>query len=146
MTTPSRRGRSTTNTGPGVVDALATPLTVIIFLLMLFVVAQFYLADVLSGKDAALERLNREVAQLSDLLALEELTNQDLQASVASLSGELQSTLSERDRLALQVRSLRDLTDTMTGRLADLQDKADTSDAERSRLAAALALALRIDS
>jgi chemotaxis protein MotB len=139
MTTPSRRGRTTTNIWPGFVDALATLLMVIIFLLMLFVVAQFYLADVLSGKDEALERLNREVAQLSDLLALEELTNQDLQSSVASLSGELQSTLSERDRLALQVRSLRDLTDTMTVRLADLQDKADSSDAERSRLAAALA-------
>jgi chemotaxis protein MotB len=139
MTTPSRRGRTTTNIWPGIVDAQATLLMVIIFLLMLFVVAQFYLADVLSGKDEALERLNREVAQLSDLLALEELTNQDLQSSVASLSGELQSTLSERDRLALQVRSLRDLTDTMTVRLADLQDKADSSDAERSRLAAALA-------
>jgi chemotaxis protein MotB len=139
MTTPSRRGRSTANIWPGFVDALATLLMVIIFLLMLFVVAQFYLADLLSGKDEALERLNREVAQLSDLLALEELANQDLQATVASLSGELQSTLSERDRLAIQVRSLRDLTDTMTGRLANLQDKADSSEAERSRLAAALA-------
>jgi len=139
MAAPSRRGRTTADIWPGFVDALATLLMVIIFLLMLFVVAQFYLADVLSGKDEALERLNREVAQLSDLLAMEELANQDLQATVASLSGELQSTLSERDRLATQVRSLRDLTDTMTARLADLRDTADASEAERSRLAAALA-------
>ena len=139
MAAPSRRSRATADIWPGFVDALATLLMVIIFLLMLFVVAQFYLADALSGKDEALERLNREVAQLSDLLALEELANQDLQAAVASLSGELQSTLSERDRLATQARSLRDLTDTMTARLADLQDEADSSAAERSRLAAALA-------
>jgi len=139
MAAPSRRGRTTADIWPGFVDALATLLMVIIFLLMLCVVAQFYLADVLSGNDDALERLNREVAQLSDLLAREELANQDLQATVASLSGELQSTLSERDRLATQVRSLRDLTDTMTARLADLRDTADASEAERSRLAAALA-------
>ena len=139
MAAPTRRGRSTADIWPGFVDALATLLMVIIFLLMLFVVAQFYLADVLSGKDEALERLNREVAQLSDLLALEEEANKDLQAAVASLSGELQSTLSQRDRLSAEVRSLRDLTDTMTARLADLQDTADASEAERSRLAAALA-------
>ena len=139
MAAPSRRGRTTADIWPGFVDALATLLMVIIFLLMLFVVAQFYLADVLSGKDQALERLNREVAQLSDLLAMEELANQDLQATVASLSGELQSTLSERDKLVAEVRSLRDLTDTMTARLADLRDTADASEAERSRLAAALA-------
>jgi chemotaxis protein MotB len=139
MAAPSRRGRTTADIWPGFVDALATLLMVIIFLLMLFVVAQFYLADVLSGKDEALERLNREVAQLSDLLALEEQANQDLQATVASLSGELQSTLSERYKLGAEVRSLRDLTDTMTARLADLQDTADATEAERSRLAAALA-------
>lgn len=139
MAAPSRRGRSTADIWPGFVDALATLLMVIIFLLMLFVVAQFYLADALSGKDEALERLNREVAQLSDLLALEEQANQDLQATVASLSGELQSTLSERDKLASEVRTLRDLSDTMTARLAELQDLADTTEAERNRLEAALA-------
>ena len=139
MAAPSRRGRTSADIWPGFVDALATLLMVIIFLLMLFVVAQFYLADALSGKDEALERLNREVAQLSDLLALEEQASQDLQATVASLSGELQSTLSQRDRLASEVRTLRDLSDTMTSRLADLQDLADTTEAERSRLEAALA-------
>ena len=139
MAAPSRRGRSTADIWPGFVDALSALLVVIIFLLMLFVVAQFFLTNVLSGKDEALERLNREVAQLSDLLALEEQANQDLQATVASLSGELQSTLSDRDRLAVEVRSLRDLTDTMTARLAELQDTADATEAERSRLEAALA-------
>jgi chemotaxis protein MotB len=138
MAAPSRRGRSTADIWPGFVDALATLLMVIIFLLMLFVVAQFFLTNVLSGKDEALERLNREVAQLSDLLAMEEQANKDLQATIASLSGELQSTLSERDRLAMEVGSLRDLTDTMTARLAELQDKADAAEAERSRLEAAL--------
>jgi chemotaxis protein MotB len=62
-----------------------------------------------------------------------------LRSSVAQLSTELQSTLSERDQLATQVGSLRSLSDSLTARLADLQDRFDTSDAERRRLVAALA-------
>ncbi|MDH5411220.1 MAG: chemotaxis protein, partial [Alphaproteobacteria bacterium] len=139
MAVPSRRGRSTADIWPGFVDALGALLIAIMFLLMVFVIAQVFLSDALSGKDAALEKLNREMAQLADLLALEEQTNQDLQATVDTLSGELKSTLAERDELTAQASALRDLTNTMTARLADLQDKADATEAERSRLEAALA-------
>ena len=139
MAVPSRRGRSTADIWPGFVDALGALLIAIMFLLMVFVIAQVFLSDALSGKDAALEKLNREMAQLADLLALEEQTNQDLQATVDTLSGELKSTLAERDELTAQASALRDLTNTMTARLADLQDRADATEAERSRLEAALA-------
>ncbi len=139
MAARARRGRTAIDIWPGFVDALATLLMVIMFLLMIFVVSQFYLSEVLSGRDDALERLNREVAELADLLALEESANEDLQSTVAQLSTELQSTLSDRDRLAAQVGSLRSLSDSLTARLADLQDRFDTSDAERRRLVAALA-------
>ena len=139
MATLARRSRTTTDIWTGFVDALATLLMVIMFLLMLFVVAQFYLSEVLSGKDEALDRLNREVAELADLLALEESANAELQSSVAQLSSELQSTLADRDRLAVEVGSLRGLSDSLTARLAELQDRFDSSDAERQRLLAALA-------
>lgn len=139
MAAPTRRGRTSPDIWPGFVDALGALLIAIMFLLMVFVIAQVFLSDALSGKDQALDRLNSEMAQLAEMLALEKQTNQDLQASVASLSGELQSTLSERDKLAAETRSLRDLTATMTTRMADLQDKADATEAERSRLTAALA-------
>ena len=62
MATLARRGRTAIDIWPGFVDALATLLMVIIFLLMLFVVAQFYLSEALSGRDEALEKLNLEVA------------------------------------------------------------------------------------
>ena len=139
MATLARRGRTAVDIWPGFVDALATLLMVIMFLLMLFVVAQFYLSEVLSGKDEALDKLNREVAELADLLALEEGANADLQSSVTQLSSELQSTLADRDRLAVEVGSLRGLSDSLTARLAELQDRFDSSDAERQRLVAALA-------
>ncbi|MET0868614.1 MAG: peptidoglycan-binding protein, partial [Pseudorhodoplanes sp.] len=56
---------------PGFVDALSTLLLGIIFLLSIFAVVQFYLSQEVSGKDTALQRLNAQIAQLTDLLALE---------------------------------------------------------------------------
>ena len=47
MTTLARRNQRSTNIWPGFVDALATLLMVIIFLLMIFVLAQFFLGEAL---------------------------------------------------------------------------------------------------
>ena len=53
---------------PGFVDALSTLLLGIIFLLSIFAVVQFYLSQEMTGKDTALQRLNAQIAQLTDLL------------------------------------------------------------------------------
>ena len=135
------RRRANVDIWPGFVDALATLLMVIIFLLMVFVIAQFYLGAELTGRDQALDRLNREVAELADLLALETKANTDLRSSVSQLSAELQSTLSERDEFAAEISSLRGLRDSLTTRLAALQDRMDESAAERNRIAAAMVVA-----
>ena len=47
---------------PGFVDALSTLLLGIIFLLSVFVVAQFFLSQEVTGKDTALQRLNAQIA------------------------------------------------------------------------------------
>ena len=44
---------------PGFVDALSQLLMVIIFVLLIFTGAQFFLVSALSGRDAQLSRLNR---------------------------------------------------------------------------------------
>ena len=46
---------------PGFVDAISTLLLVLIFLLVVFVLAQFFLSHALSGRDEALNRLNQQV-------------------------------------------------------------------------------------
>jgi chemotaxis protein MotB len=46
---------------PGFVDALSTMLLVIIFLLSVFMLAQFFLSREVSGKDTALSKLNRQI-------------------------------------------------------------------------------------
>jgi len=74
----NRRGENGMNPWPGYVDALSTLLMVIIFVLLVFVLAQGFLSVALSSRDQALERLNRQVAELADLLALERSQGQEL--------------------------------------------------------------------
>ncbi|MFP6771766.1 MAG: peptidoglycan -binding protein [Alphaproteobacteria bacterium] len=97
---------STANIWPGFVDALATLLMVIIFLLVVFVLAQVLLTQAISGKDEALNRLNRQVAELADLLDLERQANVDLRLNIAQLSSSLQTTAADRDQLQVQMRQM----------------------------------------
>ena len=101
----SRRPRGTAGSEiwPGFVDALSAMLLVIIFLLVVFVLAQFFLSEALSGRDQALARLNQQVNELSELLALERRDNADLRLNVAQLSASLQTSTEERDELVLRL-------------------------------------------
>lgn len=108
MSLANRRPRTAFDIWPGFVDALATLLMVIIFLLMIFVVAQFYLNDALLGRDKALDSLNKQVAELAELLDLERKSNTDLRRDLAEISSELQSSLSQRDDLQAQWNTMRE--------------------------------------
>lgn len=110
----SRRNRNATNIWPGFVDALATLLMVIIFVLMIFVISQFYLSDALQGRDEALDRLNHQVSELADLLNLEQQVSTDLRTSIGQISGELQSSLAQRDDLSTQLNGLLGVRDSLT--------------------------------
>ena len=67
------RGRrmESVNYWPGFVDALSTMLLVIIFLLSVFMLAQFFLSREVTGKDTALAKLNHQIEELTSLLAME---------------------------------------------------------------------------
>lgn len=103
----ARRQRSNLDIWPGFVDVLATLLMVIIFLLMIFVVSQFYLSDALVGRDKALASLNEKVTELADLLDLERKSNSALRGNVSQLTQELESSIAKRDSLASDLGSLR---------------------------------------
>lgn len=91
------RSERSANIWPGFVDALATLLLVIVFLLSVSALAQFFLSQTLSGRDQALEKLNREVAELQNLLNLENTANTELRASTTQLSASLQQANRARD-------------------------------------------------
>lgn len=111
-----RRNRQrTVDIWPGFVDALGNLLNVLIFVLLIFVLAQFFLGQTLTGRNEALERLNREMAELSNLLNMERLANDDLRSNIGQLSSQLATAnaaveaLSQADRQASQeVARLRD--------------------------------------
>ena len=87
------------NYWPGFVDALSTMLLVIIFLLSVFMLAQFFLSREVSGKDEALARLNQQIEELTNLLALERTQKSSDETKIASLTATLDSAEREQKRL-----------------------------------------------
>src|SRR6201989_1248797 len=87
------------NYWPGFVDALSTLILGIIFLLTVFVLVQFYLTQEVTGKDTALNRLNAQIAQLTELLSLEKTGKLGLEEQLSMLRSSLTAAESERDRI-----------------------------------------------
>ena len=108
---------------PGFVDALAALLVVVVFLIMVFALAQVFLSDALSGRDTVLERLTREIDELAQLLDLERTSNADLRISVAQLSSQLQTSVSDRDALVAKLSDIEE--DLAAERRARAEDIAD---------------------
>ncbi len=102
----SKRNSQRSNYWPGFVDALSSLLLVIIFLLSLFVLAQFFLGQELLGKDTALSKLNSQIAELTELLQLEQSEADDLEATISSLSATLVSTQTDKDNLSSQIAGI----------------------------------------
>ncbi|HVM77484.1 MAG TPA: peptidoglycan -binding protein [Stellaceae bacterium] len=114
MAFPSRRQRRPgIDIWPGFVDALSQLLIVIIFVLLIFTVAQFYLTNALSGSNEALARLNQQVENLKNLLALENTTSDDLRRNLKQISEQLKASIAERDKLQAQVAELTARTDEL---------------------------------
>ena len=100
MAGSSRSRRSqVTNYWPGFVDALSTMLLAITFLLSVFMLAQFFLAQEITSKETVLDRLNRQITELTDLLSLERSSRRTVEQNLATLQTTLQSAEQERGRL-----------------------------------------------
>ncbi len=84
---------------PGFVDALSTLVLAIVFLLTVFMVAQFFLSQQVTDKDTALQKLTRQISELTDLLALERVNRKNLEENLALLGDTLNASESERKRL-----------------------------------------------
>ena len=112
---------------PGFVDVLSTLLLVMIFLLVVYMLAQYFLQRSVSEKSEALSELDHQVAELADLLSLERQSNSDLRTNISQLSTELQSSLAERDALSLALTRSEDETNTLRLRLRDMTAEAQTA-------------------
>ena len=123
MVAVARRNRRTVNIWPGFVDALASLLMVFVFVLLIFVLAQYFLTNTLAGRTRALAQLQQNISQLADTLALERTKSRGLQQQVSDLSEQLRATLAERDRLVGQLKLAQQQTQEATQKLANLQGK-----------------------
>ncbi len=121
--------RRAVNIWPGFVDALAALLMVIIFLLLIFSIGQFYLSDALSGKEKTLIKLDRQVVKLADLLALEKTTSADLQETVGELRAQLSSKSRKNELLQADVDMLMEMRDQLEKDMANFVTKLHENDA-----------------
>jgi len=132
-----RRERRGLDIWPGFVDALAALLIIIIFVLMVFMVAQFYLNETLSSRDTALQRLNARINELADLLVVEQQTATDLRDTLSGLTDDLQASETTKEQLLAAIAEAEaDLKDR-EGRIKDIEAELANSD---QRLAAEAAL------
>ena len=89
-----RSSRNEANIWPGFVDGLSTLLLVVMFVLSIFVVAQFYLGEELSQKDSELSRLTARINSLAEQLGLAQSERDQLKAQILSL----EDTIAKKDQ------------------------------------------------
>jgi chemotaxis protein MotB len=121
---------------PGFVDALSTLILAIIFLLTVFVIVQFYLSQEVTGKDTALQRLTARIAQLTDMLSMEQAGKVTIEEQMAQLRATLAATEGERDRYKGLYEQLGSGAATAQGKVTEL---AKQLDAESEKALRALA-------
>ncbi|GBD42619.1 putative lipoprotein YiaD [bacterium HR40] len=105
---------------PGFVDALSTLLLVFIFLLVVFVLAQFFLGRMLQSRDVVVERLRAEVATLARALESERSGAEELRRSLARAAADLQSAMAERERVAARLAESESARDELDRKLLQL--------------------------
>ena len=136
MALASRRRAESVNYWPGFVDALSTMLLVIIFLLSVFMLAQFFLSREVNGKDDALTALNRRIEELTSILALERTQKTEADAKAASLAATLASAQDAQGKLRAELDA-----QSAGSSSADARVEAATSALDKEKAVSAQALA-----
>src|SRR5436190_19986125 len=99
----TRRAVGATNYWPGYVDMLSTLLLVVTFLMSLFMLTNYFITQQTSGKDTMLSRLNRQLSQLTELLALERSKKESAEDTLSALQATLAEKQQENQRLTGQM-------------------------------------------
>ena len=131
-----RQGREDAYYWPGFVDAMAQLLLVITFLMSVFMITQFLLSKEISGRDTVLSRLKAQIAELTQLLALEKSTKTELETSLAALTDDLQTARTDNSKLKGLVDSFSEKESTESSTITGLRGQLD---AERKLSSEAMA-------
>ncbi len=139
-----RRRRDDLNVWPGWVDALSSLVMVFLFVLMVFMVAQFYLTSALSGSEENRTQMDRQIREMSATLVEERRANDDLRSAVAQLSAQLQTSAGQRERLERQMQALTAERDRLQTRLTESGRQAEQAVADAQRTTRDLEDAFRV--
>ncbi|HML28008.1 MAG TPA: peptidoglycan -binding protein [Hyphomicrobium sp.] len=120
----SRRGGEYGEFWPAYVDVLSTLLLVVTLLMSIFMIAQYFSAQEVTGKDSALQRLTAQISELTSMLSLEKGKSQSAQDELAALQATLSSLKAENEKL--------------TGAGLGADERAKTAEGQISGLTAAL--------
>ncbi|HUF45647.1 MAG TPA: peptidoglycan -binding protein [Aestuariivirgaceae bacterium] len=123
----SRRGRPAEATyyWPGFVDAMAQLLLVITFLLSVFMIAQFLLAREITGQDTVLSTLRGQIAELTELLALERSEKSEVETTLFALTDDLKASREESTRLQGLIDSLDERRASAGSHITGLESELD---------------------
>jgi chemotaxis protein MotB len=123
-----RRVATTINVWPGWVDALSALLMLVIFMLLIFTLAQVFLTQAVSDRDTELDQLNTRLSEISSALLAQRQTNQTLSEKLTSLRNQYNQGIFLENALKEQVAKLENIVaadkDTITvqlGEMAQLQ-------------------------
>ncbi len=125
---------------PAFVDVLTNLLLVFIFLLSIFALMQFLLSREVSTKDEVMNRLNAQIAELTELLALERASTGEVSENLVTLEASLSAAETERDRLRGLLDSQSDAANSAGDRVAQLTAQLEDKDQVSQRALAQVEL------
>ncbi len=134
------RNKHSIDIWPGFVDALASVLMVIIFVLMTFVVAQLYLTDALTGREEDVSTLQKKVNELTTVLSSERQTKEMLTKKSVTLDQLVADLNARLTKLNSDLASKTDDLQKKEKSNLSLLEEAEKLKAQLERLAKAISL------
>ena len=105
---------------PGFVDALSTLLMGITFLLVVFVLGQFFMSRLLAGRTEQMDRLQVQVQDMASRLKLSTDEAAELRRNLRRLDTDLRGLTSDRDDLQSKLQESEDARTSLSDRLASV--------------------------
>jgi len=121
---------------PGFVDAMTALLLVLMFVLTIFMVIQFFLRETISGQATELDDLNAQIVSLADSLGLERQRASALERDVARLDSTLEQARKDSDT---QLALIATLTSQRDAQAAELEQQRASITSFEARVATLLA-------
>jgi len=108
MRSTNRYSQESVSIWPGYVDVLSALIMIIIFVLLIFTLSQFILSTILTTQSSELQDLHSQIAEITELLGLEQQKNEEMNTQIAALSTEIDTLITENTNLEGDIEYLNE--------------------------------------